>query len=318
MQQTEPINDCKRRKRVSDAEKVASEISKIVCELYKLAPRNSFGSHIKFENRRIVFPQTNPTSEAYFGEVCNLTDHRQKPCYCSRAEFKLEAFLPDRDHLTRYSVRIVGSNPFGFDFNNKARMATNRIAWATPRRVRADQHAMTHRLIIHGLCRSAARVASRSRSLCSTSSAPTATRSSPAPSPSRAARSPTTSSPSGVHEPPLPPLRAGKSLVRGRRRCPPWARRAGFACRASPFAMAAARRRRGSSSRPCVARSPVAASPGPLLLVRKAVTRAARLDADTFGLLPELFLQVVSRPAALRLVPSRPFSARPCPHLRNR
>jgi hypothetical protein len=103
----EPIRDCKRRKRVSEAEKAATEISKIVCELYKLVPRHSQESHVRFENSRVVFTQSKLNNVD--AEACNLSDHRQRPCYCARAEFKFEASLPDRDHLTRFSVRFCTS-----------------------------------------------------------------------------------------------------------------------------------------------------------------------------------------------------------------
>jgi hypothetical protein len=96
--------ECKKRKRVSEAEKVATELSKLVCELYKLVPRHTQECHVKFENNRIFFPQSKQIN--LDAEACNLTDHRQRPCYCSRSEFKFEASLPDREHLTRFSVSI--------------------------------------------------------------------------------------------------------------------------------------------------------------------------------------------------------------------
>ena len=94
--------DSKKRKRVSEAEKVATELSKLVCELYKLVPRRSQETHVKFENNRICFPKTKQIN--IDAEACNLTDHRQRPSYCRCSEFKFEASLPDRDHLTRFSV----------------------------------------------------------------------------------------------------------------------------------------------------------------------------------------------------------------------
>jgi hypothetical protein len=93
--------ECKKRKRVSEAERVATELSKLVCELYKMTPRHAQECHVKFENSRISFPQSQSN---YDSEVCNHTDHRQRPGYCGHAEFKFEASLPDRDHLTRFSV----------------------------------------------------------------------------------------------------------------------------------------------------------------------------------------------------------------------
>ncbi len=93
----------KKRKQVSEAEKASTEIWKLVCDLYKLVPRHAQERFIKFENKRVVF--TKSKQHNLDAEACNLSDNRQRPCYCARAEFKFEASLPDRAHLTRFSVR---------------------------------------------------------------------------------------------------------------------------------------------------------------------------------------------------------------------
>ena len=94
----------KKRKRISEAEKAATELSKLVYEIYKLTPRHTPEFHARFENNRALFP--NSSLIELCAESCNLTDLRQRPCYCPFAEFKFEAALPDRDHLTRFSVSL--------------------------------------------------------------------------------------------------------------------------------------------------------------------------------------------------------------------
>jgi hypothetical protein len=90
------------RKLVSEAEKAATEISKLACELQKLVPRHSQASHVHFEYNSVIFTQSKQNN--LDAEACNLTDHRQQPCYYACADFKFEASLPDRDYLTRFSV----------------------------------------------------------------------------------------------------------------------------------------------------------------------------------------------------------------------
>ena len=101
----EPAKECKKRKRISEAERAATNLSKLVCELYKLAPRHQQIGYLRFENNRVLFPNSRQIDLC--AESCNLTDLRQRPCYCPFAEIKFEAALPDRDHLTRFSVSSV-------------------------------------------------------------------------------------------------------------------------------------------------------------------------------------------------------------------
>ena len=51
----EPAKECKKRKRISEAERAATDLSKLVCELYKLAPRHQQIGYLRFENNRVPF-----------------------------------------------------------------------------------------------------------------------------------------------------------------------------------------------------------------------------------------------------------------------
>ena len=97
-----PARECKRRKKVSEAERAALEIAKLVCELYKLVPRHTRECHARFENNRVLFHDSKQVN--FHAESCNLTDIGQEPCYCPFAMFRFESSLPDRDHLIRFSV----------------------------------------------------------------------------------------------------------------------------------------------------------------------------------------------------------------------
>jgi hypothetical protein len=85
----------KKRKQVSDAEKVALELS-------KLTSRHAQQSMLRFEERKIYF--LNPNRTLTFGASCTWKDSKRWPCYCKAAEFSFEATLPERCYLTRYSV----------------------------------------------------------------------------------------------------------------------------------------------------------------------------------------------------------------------
>jgi hypothetical protein len=85
----------KKRKQVSDAEKVALELSKLTC-------RQSQQSMLRFEDKKIFF--LNPSRASAPPASCSWRDSRHWPCYCPKAEFSFEATLPDRFYLTRYSV----------------------------------------------------------------------------------------------------------------------------------------------------------------------------------------------------------------------
>ena len=86
----------RKRKQVSDAERVALELS-------KLTSRQSQQSMLRFEDKRIFF--LNPNRRDGPAPKCSWRDPgRTWPWYCSHAEFSFEATLPDRFYLTRYSV----------------------------------------------------------------------------------------------------------------------------------------------------------------------------------------------------------------------
>ncbi len=84
----------KKRKQVSEAEKLALELS-------KLTSKQVHQSKVKFENNQIVFLES---SKSLFTNACTWKDDKLWPRYCKKAEFKFEAYLPDRKYLTRYSV----------------------------------------------------------------------------------------------------------------------------------------------------------------------------------------------------------------------
>lgn len=84
----------KKRKQVSEAEKLALELS-------KLTSKHVHQSKVKFENNQIIFLES---SKTVFNDSCTWKDDKLWPRYCRKAEFKFEAYLPDRKYLTRYSV----------------------------------------------------------------------------------------------------------------------------------------------------------------------------------------------------------------------
>jgi hypothetical protein len=85
---------CKKRKRVSDAEKIAVGLSKLIL-------KHVHPSKFKFENEKISFLES---ARPMFAESCTWRENRNCPCYCRKAHLKFEAYLPDRKFLTRYSV----------------------------------------------------------------------------------------------------------------------------------------------------------------------------------------------------------------------
>jgi hypothetical protein len=86
---------CKKRKRVSDAEKIAVSLSKLIL-------KHVHPSKFKFENERIFFLET---ARTIFTDTCTWRENKTCPCYCKKAQLKFEAYLPDRKFLTRYSVQ---------------------------------------------------------------------------------------------------------------------------------------------------------------------------------------------------------------------
>jgi hypothetical protein len=85
----------KKRKPVSDAERLA-------LELLKLTPKHIHESKVKFEGNRIVFPVG---SKNILSDSCTWKVDRMCPRYCEKAEIKCENYLPDRKFLVRYSVK---------------------------------------------------------------------------------------------------------------------------------------------------------------------------------------------------------------------
>jgi hypothetical protein len=85
---------CKKRKRVSDAEKIAVGLSKLIL-------KHVHPSKFRFENEKISFLES---ARPMFAESCTWRENRNCPCYCREAQLKFEAYLPERKFLTRYSV----------------------------------------------------------------------------------------------------------------------------------------------------------------------------------------------------------------------
>ena len=84
----------KKRKQVSDAEKLALELS-------KLTSKHIHKSKLRFENNRLI---SQNSSKLLLTDKCNWKEDKQWPRYCNKALFKFEANLPERIFLTRYSV----------------------------------------------------------------------------------------------------------------------------------------------------------------------------------------------------------------------
>jgi hypothetical protein len=92
---SESSSSKKRKQHVSDAERLALELS-------KLNPKHMHESKVKFEDTQIVFPEN---SKNVFANACTWKDDKVCPHYCPKAEFRFESYLPDRKFLTRYSVK---------------------------------------------------------------------------------------------------------------------------------------------------------------------------------------------------------------------
>ena len=97
-----PMNDSKKRKKVSDAEKIA-------LELFKITSKQARQSKVKFEQNKITF-ENSKLSDTIKGEECSWANHG-RPIYCSEAEFRFETCLPDREYLTRFSVSCNKCRP---------------------------------------------------------------------------------------------------------------------------------------------------------------------------------------------------------------
>jgi hypothetical protein len=87
-----PAAPPKKRKQMSDAEKVAVELSKMS---FSFEPERKF----RVENNKLIF------LNKFQNEKCTWRDNKTDPLYCKDAELKFQAQLPDRAYLTRFSVR---------------------------------------------------------------------------------------------------------------------------------------------------------------------------------------------------------------------
>lgn len=89
--------ETRKRKKVSDAERIA-------LELFKNTSKHARQSKMKFEtwNGRIIVDDSKLCSHSK-GVACTWANNG-RPVYCPRAELRFEASLPEREYLTRYSV----------------------------------------------------------------------------------------------------------------------------------------------------------------------------------------------------------------------
>jgi hypothetical protein len=85
----------KKRKPVSDAEKMAIELSKMI---FSVELRCKF----RIENEKLVFSES---AKSFQAENCTWQSDRLCPSYCKDADLQFEAYLPDRKHLTRFTAR---------------------------------------------------------------------------------------------------------------------------------------------------------------------------------------------------------------------
>ena len=90
-----PAGPPKKRKQMSDAEKMAVELSKMS---FSVEPESKF----RVENNKLVFVES---SKRFQSEKCTWRDNRTEPFYCKDADLRFESQLPDRAYLTRFSVR---------------------------------------------------------------------------------------------------------------------------------------------------------------------------------------------------------------------
>ena len=96
--------ETRKRKKVSDAERIA-------LELYRNTSRQARQCKVKLDTwaGRII-AEDSKLQNNYKGEACTWANNG-RPVYCPRAEFRFEASLPDREYLTRYSVSCSACCP---------------------------------------------------------------------------------------------------------------------------------------------------------------------------------------------------------------
>jgi hypothetical protein len=82
----EMVRETKKRKKVSDAERLALELSKIACDLYKITPDNSQHNNVRFVGNKARFSVSRWLN--CNAPSCNLNQIGQQTCYCANAEFR--------------------------------------------------------------------------------------------------------------------------------------------------------------------------------------------------------------------------------------
>jgi hypothetical protein len=95
-----------KRKRVSEAERIA-------VELFKVTFKQTRQSKLKFDQNMLVFQNSLLGDSIKGEECCWALNHgcHGRPRYCPQAEFHFETCLPDREYLTRYSVYCAKCQP---------------------------------------------------------------------------------------------------------------------------------------------------------------------------------------------------------------
>ena len=98
------IKESRKRKKVSDAEKIA-------LQLCRNTSRCARQSKVKFDpsTGRIIVGDSKLYSHSV-GEACTWANNGP-PVYCRQAEYRFAASLPDREYLTRYSVSCSSCCP---------------------------------------------------------------------------------------------------------------------------------------------------------------------------------------------------------------
>mmetsp|Transcript_75779 Transcript_75779/g.202891 ORF Transcript_75779/g.202891 Transcript_75779/m.202891 type:complete len:232 (+) Transcript_75779:560-1255(+) len=84
-----------KRKRVSEAERIATDISKMLCG--SVQP-----TRFTLDNQRLVFLES---SGIEFKDRCCWKEDRANPRYCKSACLKFDSCLPDRKFLIRYTAQ---------------------------------------------------------------------------------------------------------------------------------------------------------------------------------------------------------------------
>ena len=95
VQNVQHIQSSRKRKTASDTEKIALELSKIIfC--------NRVETIMEIERTYVHFHKS---ARHFQRGQCTWRDSKDNPCYCERSSLKFVTYLPDRNYLTRFSVR---------------------------------------------------------------------------------------------------------------------------------------------------------------------------------------------------------------------